>query len=309
MLHRPLGNTGIEVSRIAFGAASLGEEYERLDPTEALKLVPHAIDAGIDFLDTSPYYGRGRSEVMLGYALRGIPRDRYRICTKLGRYDTDKFDFSARRVTESVDVSLKRLGLEHLDVVLCHDVEYVDPTVVVEEAIPRLRELQREGKVGAVGMSAYPMKVFRTVLDQTDLDVILSYASLTLHNRTLESLLPLCRERGIGVIDAAPFDMRILTDAPLPDWHPAPPELRAVAAEARALCHARGASLAKLAFQFAIAQEGPATTVIGTSSPSEIDQWIRWMDDPIDRDLLAEVERVFTPVRDRPRIMGLPENN
>jgi aryl-alcohol dehydrogenase-like predicted oxidoreductase len=309
MLRRPLGNTGLTVSRLGFGAASLGEEYGTIDPAAALRVVPHALDAGIDLLDTSPYYGRGRSEVMLGFALRGIARDRFRICTKLGRYDDRVFDFSPARVRESVDVSLKRLGVEHLDIVLCHDVEFVDPEVVVEDAIPTLRALQRSGKVGAVGISGYPMKVFREVLARTDLDLILSYGNLTLHNRALEALLPLCADRGVGVIDAAPFDMRLLTEAEPPDWHPAPPDLRRAVAAARDLCRARGQSLARLAFQFALQHEGPATTIVGTAYPTEVDQWLRWLDEPLDRDLLREVETLLAPVRDRPRRVGLPANN
>lgn len=309
MQKRALGRTGLEVSRLGFGAAPLGEDYGQIDLDTALRAVRHALDAGIDFLDTAPYYGRGRSEVLLGLALRGIPRDRYRICTKVGRFGVSRFDYSAPRVEESVDTSLARLGVDHLDVVICHDVEFVDPTIVVEEAIPVLRRLQKEGKIGAVGMSGYPMKVFREVLSRTDLDVILSYANLTLHNRSLETLLPLCQERGIGVIDAAPFDMRLLTDAGPPEWHPAPRELVDAVARARALCDERGTTLAQLAFQFTTQHEAPAATLVGTANPAEIDQWLTWLDTPLDRDLLADVDSILAPFRDRPRQVGRPENN
>ena len=309
MQKRVLGRTGLEVSRLGFGAASLGEEYGQIDLDAALRAVPHALDRGIDFFDTAPYYGRGRSEVLLGLALRGIPRERYRICTKVGRFGVSRFDYRAERVEESVDTSLARLGVDHLDVVICHDVEFVDPTIVVEEAIPTLRRLQQEGKVGAVGMSGYPMKVFREVLSRTDLDVILSYANLTLHNRSLESLLPMCAERGIGVIDAAPFDMRLLTDAGPPPWHPAPQDLVDAVAQARALCQQRGTTLAKLAFQFTTQHEAPAATLVGTANPAEIDQWLEWLDTPLDPALLAEVDAILAPFRDRPRHVGRPQNN
>jgi L-galactose dehydrogenase len=309
MQKRALGKTGLEVSRLGFGAASLGGEYGQIDLDAALRAVPRALDAGINFFDTAPYYGRGRSEVLLGIALRGIPRDSYRICTKVGRFGVSRFDYSAARVEESVDTSLARLGVDHLDVVICHDVEFVDPVVVVEESIPVLRRLQKDGKIGAVGMSGYPMKVFREVLSRTDLDVVLSYANLTLHNRSLETLLPLCQERGIGVIDAAPFDMRLLTDAGPPDWHPAPRDLVEAVEQARALCHERGTTLAQLAFQFTTQHEAPAATLVGTANPAEIDQWLSWLGTPLDQELLADVDAILAPFRDRPRHVGRPENN
>src|SRR5450755_501278 len=106
-----------------------------------------ALECGINFIDTSPYYGRGMSEVLLGVALRDVPRDSYILGTKLGRYDAAHFDFSARRVVESVDVSLHRMGVEHLDIMVCHDIEFVDMGQIVEETLPALRKLQRHGKL------------------------------------------------------------------------------------------------------------------------------------------------------------------
>src|SRR3954447_20517555 len=126
MQFRPLGRTGLQLSWLSFGASSLGQEFRPVDVNEALRSVHVALDCGLNFIDTSPYYGRGMSEVLLGVALRGVPRDRYLLCTKLGRYDAQHFDFSAKRVVESVDVSLHRMGVEHLDICLCHDIEFID---------------------------------------------------------------------------------------------------------------------------------------------------------------------------------------
>ena len=120
----------------------------------------------MNFIDTSPFYGRGMSEVMLGIALKGVPRDSYILGTKLGRYSGTHFDFSARRVCESVDVSLERMGVEHLDIILCHDLEFVDMQQIVDETLPALRKMQQQGKVGYVGISGYPMKAFRFVADR-----------------------------------------------------------------------------------------------------------------------------------------------
>src|SRR6202167_1922847 len=110
MERRPLGNTGLTLPILSFGASSLGAEFRDVDINEALRAVHVAIDLGMNFIDTSPYYGRGMSEVLLGVALKGIPRDRYLLGTKLGRFDVGHFDFSARRVAESVDISLHRMG-------------------------------------------------------------------------------------------------------------------------------------------------------------------------------------------------------
>lgn len=309
MRMRPLGRTGIEVSELGFGAASLGEEYGRIDPADALRVVPHAIERGINFLDTSPYYGRGRSEVMLGFALRGVPRRDYVICTKLGRYDDDKFDFSARRVRESVDVSCQRLGVDVLDVVLCHDIEFVDLAVVANEAVPALRELQGEGRIRAVGASGYPVTALTRLHALAPLDVVMSYGNLGLHNRTLEAALPGLLADGVGVINAAPFDMRLLTDADVMSWHPASAGLRAAVERARALCRACGQTLAQLALQFAVHHGGPACTVIGTAYSIEVDEWLEWLDAPLDRDLMGELLALFTAFAFSPRRVGRPENN
>src|SRR5881409_3822736 len=170
MQTRVLGKTGLRLPILSFGASSLGQEFRKVTLDEALRSVRVALDCGLHFIDTSPFYGRGLSEVLLGIALRDVPRDSYTLCTKLGRYDLAHFDFSGRRVLESVDVSLHRLGTDHLDIVLCHDIEFVEMQPVVDETLPALRKLQQEGKVRFIGFSGYPMKIFRFVLDQTSVD-------------------------------------------------------------------------------------------------------------------------------------------
>src|SRR3954451_20895177 len=167
MEFRPLGRTGLQLPVLSFGASSLGQEFRPVDLNEALRSVHVALDLGMNFIDTSPFYGRGMWEIMLGIALRGVPRDRYLLGTKLGRYSGTHFDFSAKRVVESVDVSLERMGVNHLDVILCHDIEFVDMRQIVDETLPALRKVQQSGKVRFVGISGYPMKVFKYVLDRT----------------------------------------------------------------------------------------------------------------------------------------------
>src|SRR3954469_2896559 len=216
MQTRPLGKTGLQLPILSFGASSLGAEFRNIDLNEALRCVHVALDLGMNFIDTSPYYGRGMSEVLLGVALRDVPRDRYLLGTKLGRYAPQHFDFSARRVAESVDVSLERMKVDHLDVILCHDIEFVDMRQIVDETLPALRKAQQQGKVLFVGVSGYPMKMFRYVLDRTNLDVILSYNHYTLQNTMLADLVPYLKAKNVGVMNAAPFSARLLTNSELP---------------------------------------------------------------------------------------------
>src|SRR2546422_4372738 len=239
MQKRTLGKTGLQLPNLGFGASSLGQEFRKVTLDEALQSVRVALDCGLNFIDTSPFYGRGMSEVLLGVALRDVPRDGYILCTKLGRYDLAHFDFSAKRVAESVDVSLHRLGTSHLDIVLCHDVEFVPMQQIVDETIPALRKAQKQGKVRFIGVSGYPMKLFRFVLEQTDLDVVLSYNQYTLQNtRFADELVPYLKAKGVGIMNAGPFSARLLTNAPLPKWLKEPENVKNAARKAAAHCAA-----------------------------------------------------------------------
>ena len=310
MQTRPLGRTGLQLPILSFGASSLGQEFRRVSLEEALRSVHVALEGGLNFIDTSPFYGRGMSEVLLGHALRGVPRESYTLCTKLGRYDLAHFDFSAKRVAESVDVSLHRLGTDHLDICLCHDIEFVEMAQIVEETLPALRRAQQEGKVRFIGVSGYPMKALRYVLDRAEIDCVLSYNQYTLQNtRFADELLPLLEERGIGALNAGPFSARLLTNAPLPAWLKEPEEVKAAARAAAALCESRGVDIAKLALQFSLAHPGIATTVAGSANPQNIRNWIQWAAEPIDAELLRDVQALFAPVKNLGHLEGLPQNN
>ncbi len=309
MERRPLGNTGLSLPVLSFGASSLGQEFRKIDLNEALQTVHVALDLGMDFIDTSPFYGRGMSEVLLGFALREIPRDRFLLGTKLGRYSGTHFDFSARRVAESVDISLERTGVDHLDVCLCHDIEFVDMRQIVEETLPALRKQQEKGKARFVGISGYPMAMFRHVLARADLDVILSYNHYTLQNTMLLDLVPELKAEGVGIMNAAPFSARLLTNAPLPPWHKATPEVRATCRRAAEHCAARGVDIAQLALQFSLSHEDMATCIVGSANPDNVRKWAEWADEPIDRQLLGEVLAVLRPVHDWFYVEGRPENN
>jgi len=310
MKTRPLGKTGLTLPIVSFGASSLGQEFRKVDLNEAIRSVQVALDAGMNFIDTSPFYGRGMSEVLLGVALRGVPRDRYLLGSKLGRYDAAHFDCSARRVVESVDVSLHRMGVDYLDICLCHDIEFVPMQHIVDETLPALRRVQKEGKVRFVGVSGYPMKLFRFVLDQTEIDVILSYNQYTLQNtRFADELVPYLKAKGVGIMNAGPFSARLLTNAPLPQWLKEPENVKAAARKAAEHCAKRGQDIAKLALQFSIANPDITTTVAGSANPANIQKWAQWAAEPLDQQLLSEVFEIFKPVKNIGHMEGLRENN
>ncbi|MDP1797058.1 MAG: aldo/keto reductase [Planctomycetaceae bacterium] len=310
MQTRPLGKTGLELPVLSFGASSLGQEFRSVNLDEALKAVRVALDCGLNFIDTSPFYGRGMSEVLLGIALRDVPRSSYTLCTKLGRYDLPHFDFSAKRVAESVDVSLHRLGTDHLDIILCHDIEFVPMQQIVEETIPALRKIQQTGKVRFIGFSGYPQKIFRFICDQTDVDCVLSYNQYTLQNtRFADESVPYLKAKGVGIMNAGPFSARLLTNAPLPKWLKEPESVKDAARKAAAHCAAKGVDIAQLAVQFSIAHPDITTTVAGSANPENIRNWAKWAATPIDQTLLSEVLEIFRPVKNLGHMEGLPENN
>jgi aryl-alcohol dehydrogenase-like predicted oxidoreductase len=310
MQMRLLGKTGLRLPILGFGASSIGQEFRKINLDDALLCVRVALDCGLNFIDTSPFYGRGMSEVLLGIGLRDVPRDRYTLCTKLGRYDLAHFDFGARRVAESVDVSLHRLVTDHLDIVLCHDIEFVEMQQIVDETIPALRKAQQQGKVRFIGFSGYPQKIFRFICDRTDVDCVLSYNQYTLQNtRLADETIPYLKAKGIGVLNAGPFSARLLTNAPLPVWLKEPEDVKAAARKAAEHCAKRGVDIARLALQFAIANPDITTTIAGSANPENIKKWAKWIEEPIDQQLLAEMIEIFKPVKNVGHKEGLEKNN
>jgi len=307
---RKLGNTDLQLPVVGFGASSLGQEFRPIQLDEAMKSVHVSLECGMNLIDTSPFYGRGMSEVLLGMALRDVRREDYILCTKLGRYHLQHFDFSAKRVAESVDVSLHRLGIDHLDIALCHDIEFVPMQQIVDETIPALKKAQQEGKVRYIGFSGYPQKIFKFIIDQIDVDCVLSYNQYTLQNtRFADETVPYLKEKGVGVMNAGPFSARLLTNAPLPDWLKEPESVKQAARKAAAVCEAKGVDIAKLALQFSIENPDMTTTIAGSANPNNIRKWAEWAAEPIDRELLNEVQAIFEPVKNIGHAEGLPENN
>ena len=306
---RKLGRTAIEVTSLGFGASSIGAEFGQFDIAKSLSAVRTAVDAGINLIDTAAYYGRGMSEVLLGQILPAYRRESLVVSTKLGRYAPKHFDFSAKRVAESIDVSLERMRLDYLDLVFCHDIEYADVQQVIDETLPALRRQVEKGKVRYVGISGYPMRNFQRVIPTGLLDCVITYNHYTLQNDMALQWQGLAQQHGVGVINAAPFSARLLTDLPLPVWHKAPESVRAVAAKASAWCKARGTSIEKLALQFSVSHPGFASCLVGSAIPAEVSQWIAWIQEPIDQELIDGVRAELAPIRNWYYIEGRPENN
>ena len=211
MKRHPLGTTGLEVSEIGYGASPLGSVFGVFHESDGISAVHTALDLGVDFLDVSPYYGATTAETVLGKALRGVDRSSYVLATKVGRYGDAEFDFTGARVKRSVRESMARLGVDHLDLVQCHDIEFADLDQIVGETLPALRELQQAGTVRAVGITGYPLPALAYVLERADVDTVMSYCQYTLQDRRLAAWSERLTRRGAAVINAAPLAMGALT--------------------------------------------------------------------------------------------------
>jgi aryl-alcohol dehydrogenase-like predicted oxidoreductase len=280
-----------------------------VDESVAIRTVHTALELGINFIDVSPFYGYTKAEEVLGKALKGIPRDRYYLATKVGRYGDAEFDFSAERSAASVDESLRRLGVDYVDIIQSHDNEYGDVRQVVNETVPALRQLQEQGKARFVGVTGYPLKIFRTILDCVDVDTILSYNHYSLNDTTLEGLLPWLHQKDVGIINASPVSQGLLTNHDLPAWHPAPEDVRRACADAAAYCRSQGTDIAKVAMQFSLANPGIHTTLVGSADPANMEKNVKWIEEPADKLLLGNVKRILAGIKDRGWILGRPENN
>lgn len=309
MKTRKLGRTGLEVSVLSFGASSLGSVFRDIDESEGIRTVHEAIDAGINYIDVSPYYGRTRAETLLGKAIRDLPRDRFLLSTKAGRYGLNDFDFTRGRIVRSLDESLRRLYTDYADILFLHDVEFAPAGVIVEEAVPALQQLKKDGKIRFYGISGLPLQLFETLLPRVDVDVVLSYCHYSLNDTALLNLLPRLEEKGIGLVNASPLSMGLLSLRGTPDWHPADPELKAACLKAAELCARRGADIAKLAVQFSTSNERIPTTLVSTANPRNIRRNAAWTEEPIDRELLSEVQALLRPVHNRTWASGRPEYN
>lgn len=309
MKYRKLGKTGLEVSALSFGASSLGSVFRETDEAESVRTVHTAVDMGINLIDVSPYYGLTKAETVLGKAITEIARDRFILTTKAGRYGADQFDFSEKRILSSVDESLQRLQTDYIDILFLHDIEFVPFEQVEEGAFLALDKLKQQGKIRFSGISGLPLKVFEKSLASAELDAVLSYCHYSLNDTSLLELLPLLEQKQVGLISASPLSMGLLGNRPLADWHPAGADIRAACSKAAEHCAAKGEDIAKLAVQFATANERIPTTLVSTANPDNIRKNIEWTDEPLNEELLREVQAILAPIHNRSWVSGRDEYN
>jgi D-threo-aldose 1-dehydrogenase len=318
-----LGRTGLEVTRLGFGAAPIGGLFEAVTDTDAIATARRAWELGVRTYDVAPLYGYGAAERRLGIALGDRPRDAYVLSTKVGRLirhastippgaDVDPqsldgrndafyvrseplhavFDYSADGVRRSIDESLERLGLDRVDIAFIHD-----PDDHWEAAIggawPALARLRSEGVIRAVGAGMNQSAMLARFARETDMDVLLLANRYTLLDQdALETLLPVCAERGIAVLVGGVMNSGILAD-PRPgrtfDYAPAPPEILARARRLGEVCARYGVPLRAAAMQFPLAHPAVASLVAGVRSIAHLDDYPAMLAHPIPTDLWAEL--------------------
>ena len=295
MQYKKLGNTDLELSQLGYGASPLGNVFGEVDQSVGIRTVHSALDWGINYIDCSPYYGLTKAETVLGKALKGIARDRYILSSKAGRYGPQQadFDMSPKRIRASLEESLQRLGVDELDIFLLHDIEFVDLEYVLAESLPCLEALKKEGRIRYFGVTGYPLLSLQKIVENYQLDCVLSYCRYALHDTSLLSITELLQQQGVGIINASPTAMGLLTARGAPDWHPAAPELIDCCRRAHQLCNERGVNITQVAMQFAVGHCAISSTLVGTANVQNLRNNLDWIEQPIDRALVAEIREIF----------------
>lgn len=299
MNYREIGKTGMKVSELSFGASSLGGVFRDTRESEAVAAVHAAVDNGINFIDVSPYYGHYKAETVLGKALLEIPRDRYYLSTKVGRYGKDgvnTWDYSAGRAVASVYESMERLHIDYIDLINVHDIEFADLRQVAEETLPALVELREKGVVGHVGITDLQLENLVWVLDHVPagtVESVLNFCHFTLNDDKLADYLDYFESKGVGVINASPLSMGLLSQRGIPAWHPAPAPLVEACRRAAEYCREQGYPIEKLAVQFSVSNPRIASTLFSSANPENVIKNIRYVEEPMDEALLKEVQNII----------------
>lgn len=294
-----LGKTGMKISALSFGASSLGGVFHDLKEQEGINAVFTAIEAGMNFIDVSPYYGHYKAETVLGKALKEIPRDSYYLSTKVGRYGKDgvnTWDYSGRRATESVYESMERLNVDYIDLINVHDVEFADLNQVVNETLPALVELRNKGIVGHVGITDLQLENLQWVIEHSPegtVETVLNFCHYCLCDDKLVDYLDFFESHGIGVINASPLSMGLLSERGVPAWHPAPRPLVEACQRAAAHCKQKGYPIERLAIQYAVSNPRIVSTLFSTTNPQNVLKNVQHAQEPVDETLLAEVRAII----------------
>lgn len=300
MIYNEIGKTGMKVSNLSFGASSLGGVFHSIKENDGIEAVITAVDNGINFIDVSPYYGHLKAETVLGKALKLIPRDKYYLSTKVGRYGKDGvnyWDYSAKRATESVYESMERLNVDYIDLINVHDIEFTDLQKVAEETLPALVELKKKGIVGHVGITDLQPENLKWVIEHSEegtVESVLNFCHYCLNDELLVDFLDFFEERGIGVINASPLSMGLLSERGAPDWHPAPEALKEACTRAAQYCKEKGYPIEKLAVQYSTSLNPRiATTLFSSANPQNVLKNIQFVNEPMDEQLVKEVKAII----------------
>lgn len=294
---------------MGFGASPLGDVFGITDPAEGKRAVHQAVDDGINFFDVSPYYGLTLAEARLGAALEG-KRKNIILATKCGRDGVNSFDFSAQHVNDSIDQSLKRLRTDYVDLLQAHDVEFGDVEQIIHETVPAMRRLQAQGKARFIGITGYTLKTLVKIAEAVPVDCVLSYCRYNLLNDEMDAVLtPVAKRLGIGVINASPLHMGILTNEGPPEWHPAPRSVRDAGKRAAEYCSQHGVDLTELALGYCLDHPLVASTLVGMSTRRHVSKNLQALTVPIDRALLQQVRLILAPVFNYVWPSGRQENH
>jgi aryl-alcohol dehydrogenase-like predicted oxidoreductase len=300
MIYNEIGKTGMKVSNLSFGASSLGGVFHSIKENDGIEAVITAVENGINFIDVSPYYGHLKAETVLGKALKLIPRDKYYLSTKVGRYGKDGvnyWDYSAKRATESVYESMERLNVDYIDLINVHDIEFTDLRKVAEETLPALVELKKKGIVGHVGITDLQPENLKWVIEHSEegtVESVLNFCHYCLNDELLVDFLDFFEERGIGVINASPLSMGLLSERGAPDWHPAPEALKEACTRAAQYCKEKGYPIEKLAVQYSTSLNPRiATTLFSSANPQNVLKNIQFVNEPMDELLVKEVKAII----------------
>lgn len=304
------------LGRLGFGAAGIGNLYKAMDDAVATATVEAAWGAGIRYFDTAPHYGLGLSERRLGAVLARKPRDEFVISTKVGRVleeipnpmklrDSEGFDVPADRqrrwdpseagVRRSIDDSLERLGLQQLDIAYLHDPDVYDLEEGITQALPALEKLRSEGVVKAIGVGSNSADAIAACVARADLDLVMLAGRYTLMEQpAAHDLLPLCQERGVGVVNVGVYNSGLLASARVPDdakynYAPASSKIIAKARALAACCEEFGVDLPTVALHFAANHPVIKSVVVGAGKPEEIIESARRMATEVPPELWAEL--------------------
>ncbi len=306
---RPIGATDLQVSALSLGTAPLGNLFSEVPEDEAAATVRRALELGLSYVDTAPFYGHGVAERRAGAALAGVPRDSFVLSSKVGRLirpatDADTgdyavagdtvpvFDFTADGVRRSLEESLERLGLDRIDIVYIHDPDdHVEQALT--EAYPALHRLRSEGIVSAIGVGMNVADIPARFVRETDIDCVLLAGRYTLLDQSGQAdLLPLCVERSVSVVIGGVYNSGILAD-PRPgaryDYRPAAPGVIDRARRLDAVCRRHGVPLTAAAIQFPLRHPAVASVLTGVRSVSELDENAQAMATPVPAALWAEL--------------------